>query len=148
MARATKATTTRRSAKPAEPRKKIGRPLGSKNKVVAPAKSKSQRASKKPLVRRAAAVPAAVRMNKADLEAHVVKLERGLARARTQTAELKKALKEAQQASAKTAEPSSAPTKATRKRSSGNPVKRGRHPEAADASPEQAEGSEVDPIGD
>ncbi len=36
-------------------------------------------------------------MNKADLEAHVFKLERSLARVRAQAAELKKALKDAQQ---------------------------------------------------
>ena len=91
MARATKATTTRRSVKPVEPKKKIGRPVDSKNKVAAPAKTNASPASKGPAIRRStAAVPASVRMNKTELEAHVFKLERNLARVRAQAAELKK----------------------------------------------------------
>ncbi len=143
MARVTKATPARRSAKTAEPKKKIGRPLGSKNKVVASAKSKASPASRTPATRRAtAAAPSPVRMNKAELETHVIKLERSLARARTQTAELKKALKEAQQPpAAKAAEPS-----APAKESSGSLVKRARRPEPANAASEQGESIEVDQL--
>ena len=51
-------------------------------------------------------------MNKAELEVQVVKLERSLARARAQTAELKQALKEAQQPATTT--PAKTSKKATR----------------------------------
>ena len=66
-------------------------------------------------------------MNKADLEAHVAKLERGLARAKAQNGDLKKALKEAQQpTNVEAAPPAAKPAKATRKKASSTPVRRTR----------------------
>lgn len=95
MARATK--TTRASAKRATeptPKKRLGRPLGSKNRVPTPARAKSAPASatKRGAVRKAA--PAAPKMNKAELEAQVLKLERSIARLRKQNTELKAAARE------------------------------------------------------
>ncbi len=144
MARATKTATTRRSAPAAEPKKKIGRPAGSKNRVASGPKSKSAAAPKKPATSRASATPAPVRMNKAELEAHVVKLERGLARAKAQNAELKKALKEAQQPGKPATAPPPAEAKTTRKKTSGTPAKRTRRTKAEMAAAAQAQEPETD----
>ena len=138
MARATKTTTTRPSAAAVAPKKKIGRPVGSKNRVPA-----SPAAAQKPAVRRAAAAPAPVRMNKAELEAKILKLERSLARARAQNAELKQALKEVPQpARAETAQPAATSTKTS------TPAKRGRRSNAEIAAAEQAQGTEPGPSDD
>ena len=93
---------------------------------------------------RASAAPASVRMNKADLEAHVVKLERGLARAKAQNAELKKALKDAQQSTTMEAAPPAAkPARATRKTASSAPVKRARRTKAEMAQAAEAQETEA-----
>ena len=142
MARATKTTTTRPSAAAVAPKKKIGRPVGSKNRVPASPRSKAAAAAQKPAVRRAAAAPAPVRMNKAELEAKILKLERSLARARAQNAELKQALKEVPQpARAETAQPAATSTKTS-------PAKRGRRSNAEIAAAEQAQGTEPGPSDD
>ena len=97
MARATTTTSrtgSKRAPEPA-PKKRLGRPVGSKNRVPTAAKTKAAAASSpKRAVGRKAAAPAAPKMSKADLEAHVVKLERTVARLRKQTAELKQAAQE------------------------------------------------------
>ena len=143
MARATKPATTRRSAPAAEPRKKIGRPAGSKNRVASGPKSKSAAAPKKTATSRASATPTPVRMNKAELEAHVVKLERGLARAKAQNAELKKALKEAQQPTKSAVAPPAAKAKTTRKKGGSTAVKRTRRTKAEMAAAAQAQEPEA-----
>ncbi len=91
MARSTKtARTSSRRAPEAAPRKRLGRPLGSKNKVTSATKAKAA-----PLARtaraasRKTAAPATPKLNKAELEQQVVKLERIIARLRKQNAELK-----------------------------------------------------------
>ena len=149
MARAAKATTTRRSATVAVPKKKIGRPVGLKNRVTASLKGKAAAAPKRTVVRRASATPAPIRMNKAELEVQVIKLERSLARARAQTAELKQALKGAHQpAATATARPETATTKTTRKKATSTPVKRTRRTKAEMAAAEQAENAEADQSGE
>lgn len=138
MARATTKTTatTKAASRPsaaAAPKKKIGRPPGSKNRVPAAATTRTAAARRTP-----AATPA-VRMNKAELEAHVVKLERSLARAKTQTADLKRALKEASQPAA-TANPRRAPAAAKAKyKNDVPPAKRARRSKAEVAAAEQAQ---------
>ncbi len=91
MARSIKTTRTsaRRAPEPA-PRKRLGRPLGSKNKATSAAKAKAA-----PLARttqaapRKAAAPATSKLNKAELEHQLIKLERTITRLRKQNAELK-----------------------------------------------------------
>ena len=91
MARSTKTTrnSTRRTPEPA-PRKRLGRPPGSKNRVKLSTSTKAV-----PVVRTVRAAPRrttaapAPKLNKAELEAQVVKLERSIARLRKQNAELK-----------------------------------------------------------
>ena len=148
MARATKAATTRRPAAAAEPKKKIGRPLGSKNRVSAAAKVKNVATARKPVSRRVSTAPAQIRMNKAELEAQVAKLERSLARVRTQNAELKQALKEAE-LPAKAATPlPSASAKTAGKNIGSTPAKRGRRTKAEMAAAEKAQETEADQSGE
>ena len=148
MARATKPATTRRSAPAAEPKKRIGRPAGSKNRVASGPKSKSAAAPKKPAMSRALATPAPLRMNKAELEAQLVKLERGLARAKAQNTELKKALKEAQQPTGSAVEPPMAVSNPVRKKASSTPAKRTRRTKAEMAAAAQAQEPEADSSGE
>jgi len=103
MARVTTSSrsSSRRTPEPA-PKKRLGRPPGSKNIVPAASKAKAAPASAKRVVRKTAA-PAAPKLNKAELEAHVVKLERTVVRLRKQNAELKQAARET------TPEPTPAP---------------------------------------
>ncbi len=83
-------------------------------------------------------------MNKAELEAHVVKLERGLARAKVQTAELKKTLKEAQQPATSADAPPAPKAKTTRKKANSTPVKRTRRTKAEMAEAAQAQESDAE----
>lgn len=71
------------------PKKRLGRPLGSKNKVAAGTVRQLPAASvpKRPATGKI--VPTAPRTSKADLEAQIVKLEQTLARSRNQVAKLK-----------------------------------------------------------
>lgn len=93
MARTTTKTTrapAKRTPEPA-PKKRVGRPVGSKNRVPAAAVTKA-RSAPAPVQKRTAArkaPPAAPKLNKAELEAQVVKLERTIARLRKQNAEMK-----------------------------------------------------------
>ncbi len=138
MARATKTTTTRSSAAQVAPKKKIGRPVGSKNRVPASPRSKAAAAPQKPAVRRPVAAPAPVRMNRAELEAQILKLERSLARARAQNAELKQALKDVPQpAGTATARPAATST------TTSIPAKRGRRSNAEIAAAAEAQGTEA-----
>ncbi|MGI4792576.1 MAG: hypothetical protein ACRYG8_00535 [Janthinobacterium lividum] len=92
MARAApKNKTTSLSGSPLK--KPIGRPLGSKNKVKAEPTRKLAPVPKPATAKKA--VPAAPKMSKVELEAHVRKLERSLAVARKQVAALKLAVSDA-----------------------------------------------------
>lgn len=90
MARSTKTTrsSARRAPEPA-PKKRPGRPLGSKNRVKSPTSAKAV-----PVARTTRAAPRktaapAPKLNKAELEAQIVRLERTIVRLRKQNAELK-----------------------------------------------------------
>ena len=102
MARTTTPTrsSSRRATEPA-PKKRLGRPPGSKNRVPAKAKADTPRSARKSVA------PAAPRLNKAELEAQLARLERAVARLRKQNAELKHAAKEA----AAAPEPEPVPTR-------------------------------------
>jgi hypothetical protein len=109
MARAATAkrkTTVTKTRAASVTTKRGGRPVGSKNKAVATPATRRSSARAAPASRRPAAktprsavasrrvaapkkVAAAPKMNKADLEAHVVKLERTIIRLRLQMKELK-----------------------------------------------------------
>ena len=97
MARTTTKTTrapAKRAPEPA-PKKRVGRPVGSKNRV--PATVTKARSAPAPVQKRTAArkaPPAAPKLNKAELEAQVVKLERTVARLRKQNAEMKQAARQ------------------------------------------------------
>ncbi len=82
-------------------------------------------------------------MNKAELEAEVIKLERGLARAKAQNIELKKAIKEAQQPTQSAVAPPAAEAKTTRKKASSTPAKRTRRTKAEIAAAAQAQEPEA-----
>ena len=133
MARTTTPTrsSSRRAAEP-EPKKRLGRPPGSKNRVPAKAKAGAARSARK------SAPPAAPRLNKAELEAQVAKLERAGARLRKQNAELKQAAKEA----APAPEPEPAPTRKPRRTAAAAPktarVRRNASTEAEPAQPDEA----------
>ena len=96
MARATKTirTSARRELGPA-PKKRIGRPLGSKNRTKSASAAKAAPITRTtraaPRKTSAAAVP---KSSKAELEQQVVKLERTIARLRKQNTELKQASRE------------------------------------------------------
>ncbi len=99
MARAT--TTKPPARKPrmtvsdAPPKRKPGRPLGSTNAKKTPPASSAR--APKPAARRAAVSAPAPKMNKADLEAHVAKLERTVSRLREKNKELKQAASDARE---------------------------------------------------
>ena len=95
MARATKTTrpSGRRTPDPV-PRKRPGRPLGSKNKVAAVTKANIPPVARTARQVRKTPAVATPRLNKAELEAQVVKLERTIARLRKQNTELKQAARE------------------------------------------------------
>ena len=105
------ATSTRSSKKttptPAT-KKPRGRPPGSKNGVRTTSKAKAPAAAKRAVVRKTA--PAAPKLNKAELEAHIIKLERTIDRLRKQGAEMKQAAK------APAAKPAAAPVEAAVKK--------------------------------
>ncbi len=88
MARAvakSKPTTATKPSSNSSPKKRLGRPPGSKNKVTAGTARQLPTAS----VSKRTPAPAASKMSKADLEAQVVKLGQALARSRNQVAKLK-----------------------------------------------------------
>lgn len=92
MARAANKTKpATKTAKAAATPKKLGRPPGSKNNVQPPSDRPRSVMSRPPAKRASAKVAAPVvpKMSKADLEAQIVKLERGMARLRKQNIELK-----------------------------------------------------------
>ena len=93
MARSTKTTRTsaKRTPEPAS-RKRLGRPLGSKNKVTSATKAKAAPVARttRAAPRRTTGAPAP-KLNKAELEQQVVKLERTIVRLRKQNADLKQA---------------------------------------------------------
>lgn len=85
MARSPKATSdVANNVSEPTPKKRIGRPPGSKNRVAAAPVASVKRATPKK-----AAAPAASKLNKAELEYQVIKLERTIARLRKQNAEFK-----------------------------------------------------------
>ncbi len=86
----TKAVTAQSSDSPAK--RAPGRPLGSKNRVVA---GKVARPSLPAQTASGKTRPTAPKMSKADLEAQVIKLERALARSRKHVTELKLMMSEA-----------------------------------------------------
>ena len=105
MARSTKTTrvSTKRASEPA-PRKHLGRPPGSKNKVTSAAKAKAAPvAHTTRTAPKATAASATPKLNKAELEQQVVKLERSIVRLRKQNTELKQAAREEARGAAKAA---------------------------------------------
>ena len=122
-------SSSRRAAEPA-PKKRLGRPPGSKNRVPAKAAGTTRSTRK-------AAAPAAPRLNKAELEAQLVKLERTVARLRKQNAELKQAAKEA----AVPAAPEPAPERKPRRIAAAPRTARARR-SAAEAEPVSVEPDE------
>lgn len=109
MARTATATRSSAKTKPtAAAPKRRGRPVGSKNTVGKASKAQSPAATKSTTPRKAA--PAAPKLNKSELEAHIIKLERTIERLRKQGAEMK------QTAKASAAEPAAAPAKAAPKK--------------------------------
>ncbi|MGI4794185.1 MAG: hypothetical protein ACRYG8_08915 [Janthinobacterium lividum] len=94
MARTAKTTRApgRSKAEPA-PKKRIGRPVGSKNRTPSKAKAAPVAAAKRTVAKKVAA-PAAPKLNKAELEHQVIKLERTIARLRKQNADLKQTARE------------------------------------------------------
>ena len=138
---------------PAPAPKRLGRPVGSKNKVPSATKTRAKIAvatSK----RAAAGQPAASatpKMSKADLEMHVVKLERSIARLRKQNAELKQTARDdaAEAPAAKPAratKPKAAPAKAKPAvaAKAGAPRSRRQSNKVADAPPASAEHDDED----
>ncbi|NPD68203.1 hypothetical protein HN018_22480 (plasmid) [Lichenicola cladoniae] len=109
MARTATSTSSSKKITPTDAAKKPrGRPPGSKNGVRATSKAKAPAAVKRAAVRKSA--PAAPKLNKAELEAHVIKLERTIDRLRKQGAEMKQAAK------LSTAKPAAAPVEAAVKK--------------------------------
>jgi hypothetical protein len=90
-ATATKSRTTRKAAAEAPPKRRPGRPAGSKNRTAEASVPASSREAKTRRVQNVKAA-AAPKMNKAELEVHVAKLERTVARLRAQNKELKRAV--------------------------------------------------------
>lgn len=133
MARTTTPTRSSRRAAETAPKKRLGRPPGSKNRVPAKAKTGAARSGRK------AAVPAAPRLNKAELEAQVAKLERTVARLRKQNAELKQAAQEA----AAAPEPEPAPARRPRRTATASRAARSRRDASAQAGPSPAEPDEA-----
>ncbi len=132
MARTTTPTrsSSRRAAEPA-PKKRLGRPPGSKNRI--PAKAAGAARST-----RNAAAPAAPRLNKAELEAQVAKLERTVARLRKQNAGLKQAAEEA------AAAPEPEPTRKPRRTAAAPKTARTRRTASTEAGSAPAETDETD----
>ena len=134
MARTTTPTrsSSRRAAEPAL-KKRLGRPPGSKNRVPTKAKAGAARSARK------LAVPAAPRLNKAELEAQLAKLERMVARLRKQNAELKQAAQE----TAAAPEPEPAPTRRPRRTAAAPKTARTRRNASADAASTPVEPDEA-----
>lgn len=106
MARtATSPRSSKKTAPVAPAKKPRGRPPGSKNGVRATSNAKAPAAVKRAVVRKT--VLAAPKLNKAELEAHIIKLERTIDRLRKQGAEMKQAAK------VSSAAPAAAPVEAT-----------------------------------
>ncbi len=99
-------SATSRTVADAAPKRRPGRPPGVKNRVKA-TPAKATRTTKA-----TAAAKAAPKRNKAELEAHVIKLERTVARLREQNKEMKRAAA----APAETPEPPAAVAKPVRRR--------------------------------
>lgn len=93
-ATATKSRTTHKAAAEAPSKRRPGRPAGSKNRTAIASVPASSREAKTRRTQNAKAA-AAPKMNKAELEAHVAKLERTVARLRAQNKELKRAVADA-----------------------------------------------------
>ena len=109
MARtATSARSSKKITPTAAATKPRGRPVGSKNGVRATRKAVAPAAVKRGVVRKTA--PVAPKLNKAELEAHIIKLERTIDRLRKQGVEMKQAAK------ASSAKPAAAPVEAAVKR--------------------------------
>lgn len=126
MARSTKTTRTsvRRASEPA-PRKQLGRPPGSKNKVTSAAQAKATPVARTTRIApRAAAASATPKLNKAELEQQVVKLERTITRLRKQNTELKQAAREEARGAAKVAPAPIAKTRQTPKRAASPAARR------------------------
>lgn len=124
MARSTKTTAAaaKRAPEPA-PKKRIGRPVGSKNRAPV-AKTKPARAAATPQkAGRKVAAPATPKMNKAELEAQVVKLERTIARLRKANADLKQTAR-AEPVEAPKPAPAAAPTPAKKPKRAAAPKTR------------------------
>ncbi|NPD69881.1 hypothetical protein HN018_27695 (plasmid) [Lichenicola cladoniae] len=94
MARTATSPRSSKKTAPTEAAKKPrGRPPGSKNGVRATSKAKAPVAAKRAVVGKTTS--AAPKLNKAELEAHIIKLERTIDRLRKQGAEMKQAAKPA-----------------------------------------------------
>ena len=133
MARTTKPTraSARQTAEPA-PKKRPGRPAGTKNRIPASKARSAPAAPAKRVVARRSEAPAAPKLNKAELEAQVVKLERTVARQRKQIAELKQTVREG---SAEAPKATRATVATKQKRAAAPKTGRGRKPPAEQALP-------------
>ena len=94
MARMITSRTSTKSPAVAAGTKRLGRPLGSKNKTSLKAKTRTPATASRRLAPKKSAAPAAPKMSKAALELHVAKLERSIARLRKQNAELKQTVRD------------------------------------------------------
>jgi len=109
MARtAISARSSKKTTPTAAATKRRGRPVGSKNGVRATRKAVAPAAAKGAVARKTAL--AAPKLNKAELEAHIIKLERTIDRLRKQGVEMKHAAK------ASSAKPAAAPVEAAVKK--------------------------------
>lgn len=148
MARTAKTTRTsgRSKAEPA-PKKRLGRPIGSKNHSSSNAKAAPVAAAKRSVAKKAVA-PATLKLNKAELEAQIVKLERTIARLRKQNTELKQteradAVEAPKAAAAPVAVPSSKPKRASASKTRRS-LKKAAEPEADVSDAEENEASSED----
>ncbi|MGI4796582.1 MAG: hypothetical protein ACRYG8_21485 [Janthinobacterium lividum] len=95
MAHATKPTSSPgRKAVEAAPKKRLGRPPGSKNKAVSKPKAAAASVAAGRAAPKRATAAVAPTLNKAELEQQIIKLERTIARLRKQNAELKTVARE------------------------------------------------------
>lgn len=148
MARTTTKTTrapAKRTPEPA-PKKRVGRPVGSKNRV--PASVTKTRSAPAPVQKRTAArksAPVAPKLNKAELEAQVVKLERTIARLRKQNAEMKQTARQPAPAPEPAPTVAATPDKKPKRAAAAPKARRSSKRDAAqdnDASAESDENSE------
>ena len=126
MARSTKTTRTsaRRTPEPTT-KKRLGRPLGSKNRAASAVNAKAAPVARTTrAASRKVASPAAPKLSKAELEAQVIRLERTITRLRKQNAELKHTARTETREAAEAPPAPVAETKRTPKRGAASSTRR------------------------